>query len=503
MDTTLQIPKTSFSKPVNISAFRKEVLQDFVQMTACFLGAVFAVYYAPTAVNYLYFLLILGLFWRSKKDYFWFIFFFILINTPGHLFFESSGEALKRLPLYRLIPGIGFSVFDLFILLSITKVLYFKKGKDKKFSLLRPAKFILFYMILVTFPMSFILGFDNTGFLNNFRPFFYYSLVFSFFMLVDKTEDLYKLGYLVVPYLFFTLFDQLFLLTQGKLFISLINPETIRYVVTNTITGGARAYFSGFLLIFYGFLFGFQLRMNSKYEVMSGIGYLLIIVAFTIFLLSATRAYLMMPLVVLVGYILYSKKAGPDLVKLSLATVLFAVVFFSLDLISWESFVKSIWPRFEAFFNVILGGGELQKFDTVASRLESDLPHLLEGIRFNPILGSGFSGHFRDYTNDDLGFLNTILIFGLLGFLFVINFFIFFLKAVNKWAKSKYADPDNRVILKSVAMAFFGILLGYATTYDFFTVMQTERIFFVSIILGSAEIAAFNIKQKKKTFFET
>lgn len=502
MDTTLQIPKTSISRQVNLSAFRKAVLTDSLQMIACFLGAVFAVYYAPAAVNYLYFLVLLAIFWRSKQDYFWFMFFFVLINTPAYLFFESSGGALKRLPLYSLLPGVSLSLFDLFALASIGKILYFKKGQGKQFSLMRPAKFILFYMVLVTLPMTFVLGMDGTAFFGNFRPFFYYILTFSFFMLVNKAEDLYKLGYLTLPFLFLTLFDQLFLLTQDKLLISIINPETIRSIVTNTVTGGARAYFSGFLLVFYGFLFGLQLRMNSKYELISGTGYLIIIIAFSTFLLSATRAYLMIPLMVFLGYVLYSKKAGPDLVKLSLATFIFAIVFFSLDLISWESFVKGIWPRFEAFFNVILGGGELQKFDTVASRLESDLPHLLEGISYSPILGSGFSGHFRNYTNDDLGFLNTILIFGFVGFLFFINFFVFFLKAVNRWARSKFADRDNSVILKSVAMAFFGILLGYATTYDFFTVMQTERIYFIAMLLGSAEVAAFNVKQRKKHFLK-
>lgn len=502
MESTLQISPSVAGGKANISAFKKAVVQDFFHMLACFLGAVFAVYYAPHAFNLLYFLVLVVIFWRSKNDYFWFMFFLIIINTPGYLFFESSAGAAKRLPLYSFLPGISLSVFDLFIGASLAKVLYYRKGFEKKFSAIKSVKFVLFYVLLVSLPMSFVIGFENTNFLNNFRPYFYYTIVISFFMLVNKAEDIYKMGYLTVPFLFFTLFDQLFLLTTGKLFISIVNPETVRYIVTNTVTGGARAYFSGFLLVFYGFYFGLQLRMNRKYEIISGIGYLIIIVAFTTFLLSATRAYLMIPLVSLFGYILYSKKAAPDLIKLSLATILFAVIFFSLNLISWESFVKGIWPRFEAFFTVIFGGGELQKFDTVASRLESDLPELLEGISKSPILGAGFSDVFRGYINDDLGFLNTILVLGGVGFLLVLNFFVFFLKNLNKWSRSKFADTDNKVILKSIIMIFFGILLGYATTYDLFTVFQTERIFFVAIILGSAEVATYNIKERKKQFFK-
>jgi hypothetical protein len=501
LSTTLQIPSYSQESRLSLSEFRKDALLDMLQMTVCFLGAVAAVYYAPKIANMLYFVVMLVLFWRSKKDYFWFAFFFILVNTPGHMFVETSATATRRLPLYSVLPGVSFSVFDLFILLSVAKIYYLKKGQGKKFLLTKSAKFILFYLLLVTFPMTFIIGFEGSGasFFNNFRPYFYYTLVFSFFMLIDKTEDIYRMGYLMFPFLVFTIFDQLFLLTTGKLFISIINPDTIRYIVKNTVTGGARAYFSGFLMLFYGFLFGLQLRMNRKYEILPGLGYLFIILPFTAFVLSATRAYLMMPLLTLFGFMLYSKKAAPDLIKLSLATLVFAVIFFSLDLISWETFVKGIWPRFEAFFNVIFGSGkqDLQEFDTVGSRLDTDLPDLLEGISHSPILGIGFSGLFRRYINDDLGFLNSILVFGFVGFLFILNFFVFFLKSVNKWARKKYADQDNKVILKSVIMVFFGILIGYATTYDYFTVMHTYRIYFVSLILGSAEVAAHNIKQNK------
>ncbi len=493
-------------RPHSQSAFRKTVLQDFLQMTACVGGAVFAVYIAPSYVNLLYFLVLLGLFWRSKNDYFWFAFFLILINTPANLFFETSSAATRRLPLYSILPGLSFSVYDLFILLGIAKVYYFKYYIGKKFTVSKSAKFLLFYIFLVSIPMSFIIGFEHTGngFLNNFRPYFYYTLVIPFFFLVNSSKDIYKLGYLTVPYVLVTLIDQLYLLTTGKMLATLVNPDTVRYVVENTITGGARAYFTGYLLLFYAFLFGLQLRMNRKYEIVSGFGYLVIILTFTAFILSATRSYLMMPLMALFGYVLYSKRAAPDLVKLSLITVVFAVIFFSLNLISWESFMKGIWPRFEAFFNVILGGGGgLQNFDTVASRLETDLPELWEAVQYSPLVGAGFSGWFRKYINDDLGFLNSVLVLGWVGFAFLLNFIVFFLKDVNLWASKKYAGKDAKVILHSIAILFFGILLGYATTYDFFTVMQIERIYFVAILVGSAEVAANDIKERKKQFFNS
>ncbi len=464
-------------------------------MTACFALAVFAVYYAPSAFNYLYFLALPVLFWRSKHDYFWFAFYFIITNTPAFLFFESSGEATKRLPLYSLTGGISFSVLDIFVLFSIGKVIWLKKSKAIVVN--KSLRFILIYLALISLPMTFVLGMEGSSFFNNFRPYFYYTMLVTFYFLVDETEDVFKFGYLMVPYVFFTLFDQLFLLTRGELLITIINPETVRAIVNNTVTNDARAYFSGFLLVFYAFFFALQLRSNAKYEVFAGLAYLVIGAALAAFLLSATRVYLMIPLTVLSMYVLWGRKGTTDLVKMSAFVVLFAIVFFSLDILSFDFFLRSIWPRFEAFFMIILGGGNLAEFDTVQNRVSEDLPSLMKGIAHSPIVGTGFSGVFRQYLNNDLGFLNTILIVGVVGFVFFLNFFVMLFRQLNQWVNDSWADTNARTILNNTRMVLVGVLLGYATTFDFFTVRQIDRIFFVSILLASAEVAANSIRQRK------
>lgn len=474
------------------SAFKQLLLKDFAQMTLCFLGAVYAVYYAPAVVNYLYFLVLVVLFFRSQKDYFWFAFFFILVNTPAFLFFETSAQAAHRLPLYRLAGGISFSVFDIFVLASLAKVFYLKK--EKAFQLSRPLRFLLIYFALVSLPITFIIGLEDSSFFNTFRPYFYYAILLTFYFLIDDIEALYKFGYLLVPYVIFTLFDQLFLLTQGKLLIAIINPETVRAIVDNTITGGVRAYFSGFLLVFYVFLFALQLRSNKKYELFSGFAYLIIFLCLAAFIISATRIYLIIPMVVLIMYFIFSKQGVTDLIKLSLVTAVLVIVFFSLNLITFEFFLKSIWPRFESFFMVILGGGDLAKFDTVQSRLQQDLPSIMKGVSYSPIIGTGFSGIFRTYENNDLGFINTILIFGVVGFTFLINFIIMLFNQLQQWIKTPFTNAT--VVLNTLRVALFGILIGYATTYDFFTVRQIDRIYFISILLASGEIAVQHIKNQ-------
>ena len=478
--------------------FRKSIVTDFLQMTVCFGLAVFAVYYAPTLFNYLYFLVVLAFFWRSKHDYFWFAFYFIIINTPAFLFFESSGEASRRLPLYSLTGGISFSVLDLFVLASIAKVVWL--GRIKDFVISKSLRFILIYFALVSIPITFIIGLQDSSFFNTFRPYFYYAVLLTFYFLIDKTEDVFKFGYLMIPYVLFTLFDQLFLLSSGKLLISIINPATIRAIVNNTVTNDARAYFSGFLLVFYAFFFAIQLRSNPKYELFGGLAYAIIGMSLATFLLSATRVYLMIPLTVMGMYVLLGRKGISDSVQLATFVGLFAIVFFSLNIISFDFFLRSIWPRFEAFFAVLFGGGNLAEFDTVQDRIDDDLPSILEGITYSPLVGTGFSGVFRSHENNDLGFVNTILIFGVVGFTLFINFFVMFFRQLNHWVKHPWADANARAILNTTRMVLVGVLLGYATTYDFFTVRQIERIYFVSILIGSAEIAVRSIRTRKKDF---
>lgn len=500
MVNTLTIKEKKTLPQVSLSTFRKEVITDFMQMTLLFLVSVYAVYYGPTLFNYLYFLGLLFLFWKSDKDYFWYGFYFIIINTPVFLFFETSSGASNRLPLYSLAGGLSFSVYDLFTFTALAKVV--AKGKRKPFYLTRSLRFLLVYFLLVSIPLSFIIGSGESSFVNTFRPYFYYTLLISFYFLVDDVEDLYRFGYLMVPYVFLTLFDQLYLLMNGELLIAVINPETVREVVDNTITGGIRAYFSCFLLIFYAFLFALQLRSAPRYELFSGLAYLVIFVSLTTFVLSATRAYLMMPLAVLIMYFVVSSQGVTDMIKFTVFGAILGIIFFSLNLISFDYFLENIWPRFEAFFGTLLGSGSLAKFDTVQSRLSEDLPHILEGIEFSPIIGAGFSGIFREYANNDLGFLNTILLFGFVGFGFFIYFLVILFKKLSQWVHHAMADRSSSTILNSIRMVFVGIILGYATTYDFFTVRQVERIFFVAIILASAEIAIHQIQTTTdKSFF--
>ena len=497
MHTTTTLNSETTSHAVTGIQFR-DLFTDFWQMTLLFAGSVYAVYYAPSFINYVFFLIPLALFWFSKKDYFWFAYFFVLINSPAYFFYESSGQAANRLPLYSLTSGISFSVFDLFVILSIIKI--FKINKFKSFTLSKSLRFLLLYLVFISIPMTILLGMEGSSLLNNVRPFTYYLVVISFYFLIDDIEDIYKFGYVLLPYLLFILFDQFFLITTGKLLISIVDPSTSRIIVDDSITGGIRAIFGGEILVFYIFLFGLQLTQARKYEAFKGLSYLIIFIAFTAVIIAQARTWLVITAVVLFSYLLTNKNAISNLFKLSIISALVIVILFSTQIISVEYFIDKIWPRFGAFFTA-LKEGNLSEFDTAGSRIKSDWPHSIEGVMQSPILGVGFSGKFRYYVNNDLGFINTILIFGFVGFLFFVNFIFMFFKKLNQYIKHQLQNVDSQVIIKTIKIIFIGMMVGYATTFDFFTVRQVERIFFVSILIASGEIAINHIKMNSRNFF--
>ena len=157
------------------SNFKKDVLVDFMQMTALFLGSVVAVYRTSPAIRDLFFLIPLFLSYRSKKDYFWFAYFFILINAPAYLFVNRTQAAIFRLPFYTIMPKFSFSPMDLFLFIVIFKA--FREKVRIKFFLNKPLEFFLIYIILVSIPVSFLLGTELQPFINTLRSFFFYGII--------------------------------------------------------------------------------------------------------------------------------------------------------------------------------------------------------------------------------------------------------------------------------------------------------------------------------------
>ena len=201
--------------------FKKQVGIDMLQMIGLFLASVYFVYFSSPLLRDLAFLIPLFLFWRSKKNYFWFAYFFILVNAPIGIFGNYYFAAEYRLPIYSVLPSMGFWVADLFVILALIKAIL--RGEKKEIVLAKPLKLLLVYLILITLPLTFIFGTDVATFANSLRSIFYYSVVISFFWLTNEIQDIYKFGYLLLPFAVLVVYDQLYTVMNGHHIISQID----------------------------------------------------------------------------------------------------------------------------------------------------------------------------------------------------------------------------------------------------------------------------------------
>jgi len=464
------------------SSFRKEVFTDFVQMTALFLGSVFAVYFTGPTIRDLFFLIPLILAFRSKKDYFWFAYFFILINAPASLFVNRTQDALFRLPFYSIMPKFSFTPMDLFLFISIFKAI---REKIKiKFFLNKPLEFFLIYILLVSIPVSFILGTQLKPFINTLRSFFFYGIIFSYLRLIKDKEDILKFGYLMVPFTMLIVFDQLYVINAGSRFISLLDPTMLGVFVRNSISGDIRAVVQGILIVFYTLIFGFQISNSRKHELFPGFSNVAIFLPIASFFLSATRSWMMIGAFAIMGYVVLSAKGLKFAVQIGTVGALLVIVLFSSGFIEQE-FIDNINRRYFELGEMASSGNLRQ--GTFADRIENDIPRVLKGFAYSPVLGVGMSKYMKMYYSNDVGFVNTILIYGIIGFPVFLFFLFRYVYHLNRLRKNDTFDQTEKNIFISLILGFGGILTGYFFTWDFFS-FYPEKVYFVSIIFATGDV---------------
>lgn len=462
--------------------FKKEVLIDTAQMIGLVIASIIAVYKTSTSFRDVFFLIPLVLAFRSKKDYFWFAYFFILISAPASFFVNRTQAAIFRLPFYAIIPKFSLTPMDIFLFISIFKA--FRTTVKIKFRLNKPLEFFLVYVIIVSIPISFILGTELKPFINTMRSFFFFGIIFSYLRLINSKEEILKFGYLLFPFTILIVFDQLYVINMGSRFISLFDPNMLGVFVKNSISGDIRAVVQGILIVFYTLIFGFQISHNKKYELFPGFSIIAIFLPIASFFLSATRSWMIIGVIVILGYIVLSAKGIKFAIQIGTIGVLLVIGLFASGFIKQE-FIDNINERYFELGKIASSGNLRQ--GTFADRIDNDIPHVLKGVAHSPLLGVGMSEYMKRYYSNDVGFMNTILIYGFIGFPVFLFFLFRYVFLLNKFRLSKRTNTTEKSIFISLMLGFAGILAGYFFTWDFFS-FYPEKVFFVSIVFATGDL---------------
>jgi len=169
---------------------------------------------------------------------------------------------------------------------------------------------------------------------------------------------------------------------------------------------------------------------------------------------------------------------------MALVGTLLIIGLFSSGFIEQE-FVDGISERYFELGSIASSGNLNQ--GTFAGRIEEDIPHVMKGFAYSPILGVGMSRYMKKFYSNDVGFINTLLIYGIIGFPVFLFFLFRYLFLLNKHRMKKKYDKTERNILISLILGLSGILAGYFFTWDFFS-FYPEKIFFVSIVFATGDL---------------
>ena len=408
---------------------------DNINLLMLFFSSVFCAYIFPSLkIPFYFFLLILYFF--SKKDYIWFVYIFILIQSPGQLFQKPYDSIIS------ITSTVHVSISYAFVLVAFYKYrIHHKLISTQPF--LRISNPIMYYMIFLSI-ISFFFGVDAGSLIFM----FYIWLTFLFFplfkyVIYDK-HTLYK----IVSLLFFSaiiLFIwQLHDIIFTKKIFTYIGVEARLKGIGNTDDGFklSRVFYAAAVNLITLFSSLFFLLQKNHFRFSRNYLYFIASVSFLSIFLTATRGYIIMYILVFVIFSFYKKGGALKFMSLSGVSILILMLLFPI----FKNQFDLVLDRIGTIFNIL--DGDFTASNTLI-RLTDRAPRVWSKFIESPVFGFGFSNDARAYNDDHVGNYTLLLQGGVLGFLFWIYVFLNYI----------YRLLSKAISLKNKAPAYFTI--GY------------------------------------------
>ncbi len=441
--------------------------QDIAGFVIMFL-AVVAIFYmnSISMIKYLAMLAITAIVLTGRKNFIWVLLYFSILDRVGGFFTESTLElGSTGLPLLTLAPGVSIGFADLLLL-----ALVFNLKSRNRFRPINADHILigclvlgatLIGTILYGFQYRFIIAFVFRGF---------FILALFFVIKADFTpEMLIKLLHMISLLLLFVLADQIYSVVAGqRLLERLLNLNLV--LAKNTLTSEVRAAPYGSGVVFISFVYGLFLlavRKGSEYRVATyTYGAFLVVAASLSILISQTRSALGVYAVILLV-------SAPFLIirfrnlAITMGIFLLLVNLLGAFGLTWDYFYRNTVARLMTTISPLLAGSEFSELGTGGRDVE--LPILIEHIKRSPFLGHGMTSQLSEIYNNNIGMVNSIAQFGIIGFTVIIlalfNWFITLNRCVKQLPKQTVFYSLGRIIFA----ALMGMMLGYVTTYNYFT----------------------------------
>lgn len=458
-----------------------------------FLFAASTIYFLPPTLSKIIFMGFLILAYRSKRDYIWLAFLFVLYDTPNYFFFGGLVDDPTRVPIYQFTKGISLTFQDLLIITLVFKTINLRKKSivvfDKEIKL-----FALFFGFILIFSLALGIGLKN--FILTLRYIIPLILLFYLPKLMATKDDWLKFLKVLMPIAIFTLIGQLYYILFSFPLSAFFKPSMVNEVNQNLVNsaGFVSRYYTGVFInyiIFIGCLYLLALRKPNFNRI-----YVNIILIATLLqpIISATRGYTLAYLFVLgLWFLILSAKNKAKY------TAAFVILLFAMGtyIISNPVFARQIDQSFSRLLTVTyLLSGDATAGGTLG-RLTDRTPRVMAQVENSPIIGYGFSDTYYEYFDDHVSYPTMLLNFGVIGFLiFVILFFNLFNRLYSFGIKSKHESKTT--FQKIFLIGLIGLLIVNSSSRQIFGFTLPPYVNFMVVIFFSLANALVVSEYKEK-----
>jgi len=372
-----------FTKKSSYSYLNNVFLKDLLQLISLLILSIFFIHYTPKIVARVFFLVLLFIFYRSRKDYLWFAFIFIIIEEPGGFFSGGKIDDPYRIPAYAIIPGSSFLYCELFTFVAIIKAI--NKGKRIKLFIHKPLNILLIYL-LISYFFSIIIGMSLNTHIKTMRFLIGLSFLYSIPCLIYRKEDFIFMSYLLFFIMVLTFLGHIYhLITGYEVRIILTGTSLFEKTVIFESEYGARIAYSVFLNLFCiisSLFFISQKKINNNKIYL----YFISSICFLSIFLTATRGWIVAYFIMLGIFSWKFIKTSKNWIKMIIILPFIFILLYTY-IPSIHVQIKKSWNRFTTLELLLKGditaGGTLQ-------RLNVRGPISINKFKEKPILGWDF-----------------------------------------------------------------------------------------------------------------
>lgn len=393
--------------------------KDIYHFLVLYFFAIVTVYLLPNLVAYAYFACLIVAFWNSKKNAFWFVLIFFLVDPPGDFFPSDYNYGLP------FIYGVNLRFQEVFTYVAFLKVL---KSKNKFYSVYKREFMILLAVMAILFVYTFLLEHSVRSVIVSLKWVFVWSLIFSVPSLINRISEwifFFRMCFIIS---FIALGFQLLYLMLGHPPAYLLGTNfspmmnygdyaLLELDISNYSETEARPISCSYIVLtaFIGSMFFLQMKKNPFRKTYL---YLVMLVCFISIFLTATRGWFIGFSLVLIIYLLKFNLIG-NLLKTGAIIILLLPVLFKLNV--FEKQVEGSFKRLLSIESVVKG-------DISAKGSNSRGDYSIQLIKLwkeSPVFGFGFTDYFKANGNGHAGHANLLFHVGILG---ILAFIIFWYK---------------------------------------------------------------------------